>query len=350
MYRLAFIGFGVVGQGLLEILVEKQNFLKQEYGFEWKLVAISDIVKGCKYNPDGLNATEILDEVKLNGNITNISATYNDWDSLKTIKESNADIVIEVSYTDIKTGEPGLTHVKAAIETKKHVTMTNKGPMVVASTEIFKLASKNKVMVRYEGTVMSGTPVLMTGIRSLKASGIHKIRGILNGTTNFILTQMEQGLGYDKALKKAQELGYAEAKPEGDVEGWDALGKVIILANTLMGTKLKINDVYREGITRIKNDDIKNAASDGMKWKLIGEVSRESNGEIKASVRPIKVPISHPLAGISGPTNALTFTTELLGEVTIIGPGAGKKATGFALLSDLLDIHSELQSNSNNYS
>jgi homoserine dehydrogenase len=343
LYKLAFIGFGVVGQGLLEILVNKREWLKDHYEFEWTLVAISDILKGSKYNPDGLNAKECLEEVKSKGNIKSISAPSSDWDSLKTIKESNADIIIEVSYTDIKTGQPGLSHVEAAIENGKHVAMTNKGPMVVASADLLEKAGSKGVLLRYEGTVMAGTPVLMLGNRSLKASGITKMRGILNGTTNYILTEMEKGADYSDVLKNAQELGYAEADPAGDVEGWDALGKVIILSNTLMGTSLAVKDVERDGITNISLEDIQKATQDGLKWKLIGEVEVKSNGQVSGSVKPMKIPISHPLASISGPTNAITFSTELLGDVTIVGPGAGRVETGFALLSDLLDLHTELQ-------
>ena len=148
MYNLAFVGFGVVGQGLLEILVNKRDWLKEQYGFEWKLVAISDIVKGSKYNPDSLDAEKILGEVTSKGHIKDIKAPHSDWDSLKTIKESNADIIIEVSYTNIKTGQPGLNHVEAAIDNGKHVAMTNKGPMVVASADLLKKSSTKGVLLR----------------------------------------------------------------------------------------------------------------------------------------------------------------------------------------------------------
>jgi homoserine dehydrogenase len=343
MYRLAFIGFGTVGQGLAEILLERKDLLKKEYGFEWTIVAISDIIKGSIYDPKGLDIRKCLDLVKATNNLSNYNAPHKGWDSLKTIKESNADIIIEVSYTDIKTGEPGLTHVRAAIAVDKHIAMTNKGPMIVASASLLKEAVDRKILLRFEGTVMSGTPVMLLGIRSLKAAGITKLQGILNGTTNFILTKMEQGESYASALKTAQELGYAEAKPESDVEGWDAVGKVIILANTLMGASLKVTDVPCEGITKLTPADINSAAKENMKWKLIGEVNKDPSGKITASVKPTKIPMTHPLAGIKGATNALTFTTELMGEITIIGAGAGRKETGFALLTDLLDMHAELR-------
>ena len=145
-------------------------------------------------------------------------------------------------------------------------------------------------------------------------------------------------MGYEDALKQAQELGYAEAKPDADVKGYDALVKVVILANTLMNGNLKTSEIPCEGITNITLDDIKTAGEEGLRYKLIGTVKKE-DGKITGSVAPQKIPISDPLAGISGPTNALTFVTDLLGETTIVGAGAGKMPTGFSLLVDLLEIH-----------
>jgi homoserine dehydrogenase len=167
---------------------------------------------------------------------------------------------------------------------------------------------------------------------------VSEIRGILNGTTNFILTNMEQGKSYEAALKEAQELGYAEAKPDADVEGWDALAKVVILAKSVMGADVGINDVDRTGITGITLDDIEQAKKEGKRWKLIGKVIRDGN-TVRASVKPEKVKLTDPLASVGGATNALTFVTDLMGEVTIVGAGAGKTETGFSLLVDLLNIH-----------
>ena len=342
-YNLALIGFGTVGQGLIEILVDKKEWLKEEYNFEWRLVAISDLLKGAIYDPQGLDPEKCLNLVKNGEKLDTYPVSYKGWDSLRTIKESNADIIIEVSYTDIKTGEPGLSHVRAALAAGKHITMTNKGPMANAAKELIDAFAKKNLLLRYEGTVMSGTPVILVGQNSLKAAGIFQLRGIVNGTTNFILTKMEEGVEYSSALKTAQQLGYAEANPEGDVEGWDALGKVIILANTLMGANISVKDVVREGITKLTLKDIQDAKKEQMRWKLLVEVKKGSDGSIKASVKPTKVPLTHPLAAINGSTNALTFYTELMGEVTIIGAGAGRKETGFALLTDLLDMHRELK-------
>jgi homoserine dehydrogenase len=193
--------------------------------------------------------------------------------------------------------------------------------------------------MRYEGTVMAGTPALNLAMLTLAGSGIYKIQGIINGTTNYILTEMEKGLGYYEALKQAQDLGYAEADPTADVGGFDALGKIVILANVVLGANLKKDDPPCEGITKITLEDVNSALKEGYRWKLIAEAELHEDGSVEASVGPKKIPLSHPLANVMGPTNSLTFSTKYVDDVTIIGPGAGKEATGFSVLIDILDIH-----------
>jgi homoserine dehydrogenase len=245
---------------------------------------------------------------------------------------------VEASYTDIETGEPAYGYFKAALESGKHLVTTNKGPTALFFRELAALAEKNKVRFMYEGTVMSGTPALNLCQICLAGNDITEVRGILNGTTNFILTNMEQGKSYESALKEAQELGYAEAKPDADVEGFDALAKVVILAKSVMGADIGVKDVDRTGITGITLEDIESAKQEGKRWKLIGKVTRQG-GDVSASVKPEKVDLSDPLAAIGGATNALTFVTDLMGEVTIVGAGAGKVETGYSLLVDMLTIH-----------
>lgn len=337
MYRLAFVGFGVVGQGLAEILSKKKDELKKIYGFEFSVVAVSDFNKGAAYNPGGLDLAKLL-ELAADNKISEYPGAQVGMDALTTIKKSNADVIIEVTYTNIEDGEPAYSHFKAAIESGKHLVTTNKGPTTLFFTELDKLAKKKGVQFRYEGTVLSGTPALNLSQMCLAGNNVTEIRGILNGTTNFILTNMELGKSYEEALKEAQELGYAEAKPDADVEGWDALAKVVILAKSVMGTDISVKDVDRTGITGIKLEDIEAAKKEGKRWKLIGKVTRDGKN-IRASVKPEKVDLTDPLASVGGATNALTFVTDLMGEVTIVGAGAGRIETGFSLLVDLLAIH-----------
>ncbi len=341
-YKLAFIGFGVVGQGLSEILLEKKQMLKEKYDLDFTIVAISDFMKGSVYEEEGLDMKMILDLVKKGKKIDEYPTGKKGMDSLETIKETNADVIIEVTYTDVKTGEPALTHIKTALEHKKHVISTNKGPVVKEVKNLIKLAKKNKVQYGFEGVVLAGTPSINLAQYTLAGNTISGFKGILNGTTNYILTQMEEGMSYDDALKKAQELGYAEADPTGDVEGLDALGKVVILSNVVLGKNIAWDQVDRKGITEISIEDISKAKAEGKRWKLIGKAELREDGSFFAKVAPEKLPLTDPLAGVMGATNALTFETDELGSVTIVGPGAGKRETGFSLLIDLININRKM--------
>jgi homoserine dehydrogenase len=253
------------------------------------------------------------------------------------IREVEADAMIEVTYTDIESGQPATDHIRAALERGLHVTTTNKGPVALHSNELIELARGHGVQFLYEGTVMAGTPLLNLIRETLAGAEITEMQGILNGTTNFILTQMEAGMNYQAALAQAQELGYAEAVPDADVLGWDALAKVTILANVVFGASLRPDDSPCQGITQITPEDISAAAAEGSRYKLVGRVRRDGQ-EVTASVGPQLVELSHPLAGVGGATNAMTITTDSLGEVTVVGPGAGRRETGFALLNDLISI------------
>jgi homoserine dehydrogenase len=338
-HKLALLGFGTVGQGLCEILLSKNEQLRAEYGFEWEVVAVSDMLKGSVYSPGGLDVTKLLSLAEAGKSLEEYDGDVEKgWDALKTARESNADIVCEMTYTDVKTGQPATDHCRAAFEAGKHVVTSNKGPAALFYRELVDLASKHNVKFLIEGTVMSGTPVINLATYTLAGNDISAVKGILNGTTNFILTNMEAGRSYEDVLDEAQKLGYAEADPTADVEGFDALAKVTILANVLMGENLKPDDIPCKGITQISLDDIEKAKSQGKRWKLIGEVKKEG-GKVSASVSPQMVDLSHPLAGVMGAVNAVTFTTDLMGDVTVNGPGAGKIETGYSILIDILDIH-----------
>ncbi|HEX7063562.1 MAG TPA: homoserine dehydrogenase [Bacillales bacterium] len=340
-HKLAMVGFGGVGQGLAEILLGKKHFLKENFGFEAEIVAITDVQKGAVYHPDGLDIEKVLETVKETGRLDDYPETsglVRGWDSIQTIRDTNADSVVEVTYTDVKTGQPAIDHCKTAFENGKNVVMTNKGPVALKYNELSELAEKNNVQWGFEGTVMSGTPTLRMPSVSLAGNKINEIRGIFNGTTNYILTKMEEGLGYEEALKQAQEYGYAEADPTSDVEGYDALYKVVILANVVMGIPLKKEEVDCQGITQLTADAINEARSESKRWKMIGKVQQAPDGNIKASVGPEKVPLSDPLASVTGALNAITYECDLSGPVTVVGAGAGITETGFSLLIDLINF------------
>ncbi len=338
--RLAIVGYGNVGQGFVQILSEQAQYLEEQFNIQFKIVAVNDIRFGSLYDPNGLPLHTLLDAGQV-GDLASIPAPHYGWSVDAMLAQSNADTLVEASYTDLRTGEPALSYIRQALSTGKHVVTTNKGPIALCFPELKSLAAEHQVSIGYEGTVMSGTPTIALGRNLLAAAHIQRIQGILNGTTNFILTRMEDGGSYTEALTEAQALGYAEADPTGDVEGFDAAGKVVILSNILMGAGLAMADVERQGITQLTQEDIQQAAERGERWKLIGTVENVA-GRVIASVRPTSLPSEHPLANVKGALNAVTYTTDLLGEVTLIGAGAGRLQTGFALLNDLLAIHGRI--------
>ena len=336
--KLAFAGFGVVGRGLSDLLLEKREELASKHGLEWEVVAVSDMLKGSIMDPSGLDLAAMVKLIDEGGSLEEMDAPIKGFDVLEMIEKSDADVLVEVTYTDIKTGEPATTHIRKALEKGMHVVTTNKGPIALNYGNLSDLAEKKDAMMLFEGTVMSGTPVLNLIRENLTGNKITEIKGILNGTTNYILTRMEEGLSYEESLKKAQELGYAEAVPDADVLGWDALAKVTILSNVVFGADVKPFDCPCEGITKITPEDISRAKGSGKRFKLIGKVWREG-GRVKASVAPEEMDLSHPLAGVMGAMNAVTISTDAMGDVTIVGAGAGRRETGYSLFIDILDIH-----------
>jgi homoserine dehydrogenase len=335
MMRIAIVGFGVVGQGLVEILRDKADALRDEQGFAATIVAVATRSRGTLYDPQGLEPAALLDAMAAGG-LAHYPArndAFRDLAPLTLIRACNADVLVECSNTNLQTAQPALDYCKAAFETGKHVVLANKGPVALAYAELMALAGAAGKHLRFEATVMAGTPSIRLAMQALAGCRIREARGILNGTTNYILTQMEGGLSYADALAQAQALGYAEADPTADVDGWDAAGKGIILARALFGSALTLADMSVRGISTISADDVAAAHAAGERWKLVVHVTPAGG-----SVSPVRVPLAHPLAGVSGATNAVTYSTDLMGDVTLVGAGAGRLQTGFGLLSDLLDI------------
>lgn len=336
-FDIAFIGFGTVGRGLADLLLEKGALLKGEYGIDWRVVAISDIKAGSVMDDQGIDLKEALRLADSGLSLEKMQTKRKGLSALETIRECPANAVVEVTWTNIADGEPGYSHVKSALSSGKHVVTSNKGPMALHYRELVELARSKSVALKFKGTVLSGTPVFNLFDGPLATCSVSSVRGILNGTTNFILSEMEKGREYAEVLKQAQGMGYAEADPTMDVEGWDAAAKLAILANYFFDTDAKPGTVKRKGITGITAKDISDARDRSERIKLIASASKVDGG-VDLGVSPMRLPASNPLANIGGAMNALTFATDCLGEVTIVGPGAGRRATGYSLLTDLISI------------
>lgn len=337
--RIVLIGFGVVGQGLAKILRDQAAYLQEREGFAGQIVGVATRSRGMLYHASGLDLDALLAAIE-QGNLSHYPDTpglARNWETERLIRESNAEVMVEVSYSNLQTGQPALDYCRAALASGKHVVLANKGPVALACAELRDQARQAGVRLFFESTVMAGTPALRLGDDALAGCRILEARGILNGTTNYILTQMEAGMAYADALKQAQQLGYAEADPTADVDGWDAAGKAAILAAALFGQPLRLDQMAVTGISRLTLDDIETARAAGERWKLIASV-RPDGGQVE----PVRLPVDHPLAAVAGATNAITYTTDLLGEITLVGPGAGQIPTAAGLLADILRIHRNL--------
>lgn len=335
--RIILVGFGTVGQGFAEILRDKADSLSSKQGLDAQIVGVVTGSSGMLYHPDGLNTDALLD-AKATGDFANYPASNSlkrDFeDGIDLIQHAQADVLIEASPTNLETAQPAMAYLNTALATGKHVITANKGPIALAYPHLRDVAQSKGLQLRFEATVMAGTPAVATGLEMLAGCTIEKVHGIFNGTTNYILTQMEGGLSYDAALAQAQKLGYAEADPTADVEGWDAASKVLILLATLFDKQLSLSDLDVTGITNITATDIRMALESGARYKLIASADAQGG-----SVQPTRLSVRDPLAQVSGATNAVTFKTDLMGDITLIGAGAGRKETGYALLADLLAIH-----------
>ncbi|MEM2709935.1 MAG: homoserine dehydrogenase [Candidatus Methanomethylicia archaeon] len=335
--KIAIIGFGVVGQGLARHLISKKQYLRSRYNIDCDVVAICDLKHGSIICDSGVDLVRVLRLIDYGRRIDEYEGVARGFSALEVIDQTTADIIVEATWTNLETGEPGLTHIKRSLERGIHVVTSNKGPIALAYKELGRIAESKGVFLRFEATVMSGTPAINLGLECLAGAEIKCLRGILNGTTNYILTEMGRGVDYIEALRKAQELGYAEADPTADVEAWDPVAKIVILSNVLMNGDLRIKDVERRGITNISLKDIDEAKRRSRVIKLIAKAEK-INGRITASVKPEEIPLTDPLAHVDGVLNALTYVTDVQGDVTIIGPGAGGDSAGYALLSDILAI------------
>jgi homoserine dehydrogenase len=330
--KIIIVGFGTVGKALAETLMKKKKELIKGYGFRPEIVAIVDR-GGALINPEGLDLTLAFKADKEGGTVaSNKEYGCKGVKSTDVINEVETDVMVELTPTNIKDGQPGLNNIEAALKKGIHVVTANKGPLALALPALMDLANYNKVFLRFSGAVGGGTPVLDLAKKCIIGEKILSVKGILNGTTNYILTKMhEKGLSMEEALKEAQKLGYAEADPSYDVEGIDTACKLVIIANWVMNKRISIKDVKIEGIKKVSLKDINEAKKRGKNIKLIGEINNE------AIVKPTEVSILDPLC-VNGTLNAVTFNAENSGEITIVGKGAGGKETASAIIRDLIDI------------
>ena len=325
--RLFISGFGTVGQGLAEVLKRRRDFFEEKYGEQPVVVGVIDS-RTAAVDQNGLDMEALVERKTKTGTVSD--TPYED--SLKVLDSVDYDLLVEVSPTDIQTGGTGLRNITHALECGKDVITVNKGPLALKFQELIAIARRNGCKFRFEGSVGGAMPIINLCHEDLNGERISKIRGIFNGTCNYILSKMDNGQPFEQALKEAQQLGYAETDPTNDVEGYDAATKVVILANSLFHRNVTFKDVKITGITGITPDAIAQAKSHNMVIRLIGEIT-----DTRLEVAPRLIPIGHPLS-ISGTLNIAQIDADLAGPITITGRGAGKIETASAILSDLISI------------
>lgn len=331
------LGFGVVGQSFVKLLVSHSTDLYNVYGIKPKVVACADN-GGIVTCDQGLNLDRLLNVKKKKKSVAQYGPRGSTSEIVDVIENLDAEVVIELTPTNITDGEPGKNHIITAMKSGKNVITVNKGPLALEFPSLIELAEYNRIAFKFSGTVGGGTPILEFAKRCLRGDRIISFEGILNGTTNYILSKMYEGLNFSQALRDASEKGYAEKDPTLDIEGYDAVAKLVIASNFVMNLKSTINDVRRTGIRDVQASEVVNERKKGNAIKLIASCDGK-----KLIVGPKPVSTKDPIC-VDGILNAITFTCQHSGQQTIIGKGAGGMETASSILRDLIDIRSIIRS------
>lgn len=337
--RYALIGLGNIGRNLLDVYIHRQAQVAATYGLSFSLVGAADS-RGAAIDPHGLDIAQVRD-LKLAGK--SVSATpavgRPGMTAHEMLLSTEYDLLVEASPTSLTDGEPGMSCVRTALASGKHVVMANKGPLVLAFDELTALAASTGASLLYSGTVAGGLPTVNLGVRDMAGSGITKVEGIFNGTTNYILTRMEeQQISYAEALKGAQAAGIAEPDPTLDVDGWDAANKLVIIANSALRRPTKLADLHVEGIRNVTLADLAQARAKGQVLKLIATAEWQGQ-DYDLSVRVTALDEKHPLARTGMWDMGVVYTTDWMGIISAVIEEKGPVPTSAAVLRDMINIY-----------
>jgi homoserine dehydrogenase len=325
-YNLCLLGFGNVNRTLVRLLADRAQELRTRHGIAYRITGIASRRLGWIADPNGLNHDGVLQS---DSKLSNAPGGVREW-----LAAAQADVVFEATSLNVKDGQPAVDHIRAALEHGAHAITANKGPIVHAYRDLRDLAAKQGKRFLFESTVMDGVPIfsLFDQLPAIHLQGFH---GILNSTTNVILSEMEQGLTFDEALKKAQSLGVAETDATHDIDGWDAAVKTAALITVLMDIPVRLEDIERDGIRDLTPQALRNARRDGWPFKLVCRAQRMGDG-VKASVAPEKVLATSPMAKISGTSSYIYFETDIFPGLAVTEENPGLYATAYGLLADLV--------------
>ena len=335
--KLAFIGFGNVARAFARILIHRKSQLERDYDLRFTTTAIATATHGCIISSDNIDLLEAVACVASGGPLSELRDALVVPNSSALIEACSADILFETTPLNPISAEPATTHIRSALTRGIHVVTANKGPLAFAYRELKSLATQQGASFRFEGTVMDGTPVFNLIESCLPGARVLGFSGVLNSTTNLILTGIESGGSFEDSLAEAQRRGIAEADAGYDVDGWDAAVKAVALANVLMDSDSRPSDVNRVGIRGITAEDLKSAAASGMAVRLVARGKRTA-GAVELTVAPEKIPVASVLGSVFGSSNGLILETDLMGEIAIVETDPGVEQTAYALLSDLITV------------
>lgn len=324
------IGFGNVGKEFVRLLMAKQSVLREQYDIDWKLTGIASRRIGWIADLRGLDPGPLL-----YGQFPDVPVWRRPQNVRQWLEAADPQVFFEASSLDRRSGQPATEHIRAALESGAHAVSANKGPIVYAYRELCDLARVRGRKFLFESTVMDGTPIFSLFPHALPAVEIRGFRGILNSTTNVVLTEIEKGLSFEDAVKRAQEIGVAETDPTDDLDGWDPAVKVAALAIVVMGAPITLEQVERVGIRTVAPEQIRAARETGSRYKLVCRAERTVDGGVRASVRPEQLPLSDPLAQMEGTTSAVRFDMDVFG-LSIVEHKPGVIATAYGLFADFV--------------
>jgi homoserine dehydrogenase len=334
--RVALVGFGHVGRRFAEQLPGPYARAFREAGVRVLLTGIATARHGIAIDPAGLDPRRALRLARAGASLGALHQGPRVTEVAAFLARVPADVLVEITTLDPRSGRPAIDHVRQALRRGMHVVTANKGPVAFALRSLKALAAGKGRLFLHEGAVMDGTPVFNLAERCLRGARVVSFRGTLNSTTNLVLSRMEEGLSAAHAVKEAQALGIAEADPSNDLEGWDAAVKGCAIANGLMGAAVRPSQVKRRGITGLTTQDARAAVRSGARLRLVVR-GRRRKGRVAVSVAPERVPFGDPLSG-AGPDAALVLETDLMGEIGVFERGATVDQTAYAILSDLLEV------------
>jgi homoserine dehydrogenase len=329
-YNLAIVGFGNVGRAFLRLLIAKETELRRKYDIRWRLTGVATRRVGWFADAHGFNPIALV-----NGHWPAPAAAaprnVREW-----LERAKADVFFEASSLEAHTGQPALEHLKVALESGAHAISANKGPVVHGYLELSALAKEKNRKFLFESTVMDGVPIFSLFPLGLPATELRGFHGVLNSTTNVVLTEIEKGRTFRDAVQRAQALGIAETDPTADLDGWDAAVKLAALAIVLMGADVKIEQVQRTGIRELSEEKIRSVRAAGMRYKLVCRAERRGDS-VQCRVQPELLLVSDPLAGLEGTSSAIRFDMDMFG-LSIVEHNPGIEATAYGLLADLVRV------------